>query len=459
MKPFMGQDFLLDNDTARELYHNHAARMPIIDYHSHVSPQDIAQDRQYKNITELWLEEDHYKWRMMRQCSIDENLITGDASDQEKFHAFAAALPQAAGSPLYHWTHLELRRYFNCDLLLSPATASDIWETCNQRISLGLTAKQIIKNSNVEILCTTDDPVDTLEWHKAIALDKSFDTRVFPTYRPEKVLQIDQPGFVNYINTLGEAAGCTIASLDDLFFALLNRLEHFVAHGCRLSDVSMDRIPWLPDKQQAQEAFDKALHGEPVAGQQLDAYRTELLLFLGKSYAEKGLVMQIHYGVVRNVNSQMMGRVGADTGFDCMIIADCSRQLMAYLDALCKIKALPKTILYNLNPSENTMITCLTGSFPGTVVQGSAWWFNDTKLGMRAQLLNLANTGVLGQFVGMLTDSRSLLSYTRHEYFRRIVCQLLGELVEKGEYPKDMQQLGSMVENISCRNAKAFIGL
>lgn len=464
MKLFMDKDFLLKTQTAKKLYHNHAANTAIIDYHCHVSPKDIAEDRQYENITQLWLAGDHYKWRLMRWCGVSEEYITGRATDKEKFEAFAAVLPQAIGNPVYTWAHLELQRYFECSLSLSPETAEEIWHFCNQKLQNGFSVRQIIRKSNVEVICTTDDPVDSLEWHKAIAEDESFEAKVLPTFRPDKAVNIQKDGFAAYIKQLGDASGIAIQSFDDVCRALLVRLEHFVQQGCRFADHGLDKVPWNTVTYDLNTTFSRGMAGETLEHHEVEAYQAALLLFLGKQYAKQDMVMQLHYGARRNVNPQGFEALGPDTGFDCISTPDCSGKLAALLGALQGQNALPKTVLYSLNPGDNAMLACLAGCFQqegtrGWVQHGSAWWFNDTKTGMTQQLTTLADLGVLGCFVGMLTDSRSFTSYTRHEYFRRVLCNLIGNWVENGEYPASEENLGKLVQDIAYNNIARYMGL
>jgi len=466
LKPFICNDFLLKNDTGQRLYHDYAAKMPIIDYHCHVSPKDIALDVSLENITHAWLGGDHYKWRMMRACGVDEKYITGDSSDKEKFLKFAESLPKAIGNPLYHWTHLELKRYFDCDLILSPENAEKILEICNERLSQpDMTVRGIIRKSGVTHICTTDDPIDSLEWHKKMQDDPTWEVKVFPAFRPDKAINIEKPEFMAYITALSDASGMNIDSFDTLCSALYNRMDFFAAHGCVTSDHGLDYIPWSNDSENtASLVFKKVLGGGAPDAEEVDAYKTAIMLRLARGYAERKWVMQLHYGVARSVNSKMLKALGPDTGFDCISTRDSSGALVRLLDEVSRTCTLPKTILYSLNPNDDASLACAAGAFqdsraPGWVQHGSAWWFNDTKEGMTAQMKNLASMGVLGSFIGMLTDSRSFLSYTRHEYFRRILCNIIGTWVENGEYPADMNFLGKMVEDISYNNAVRYLDL
>ena len=460
MRAFMDGDFLLTNETAKTLYHEHAAQMPVIDYHCHVSPEEIANDRRYDNIAQAWLSGDHYKWRLMRANGEDERYVSGGGSDHDKFMAFARALPKAPGNPVYHWTHLELRRYFDCELTLSPETAEEIWRHCNQKIG-ELTVRQIITRSRVEALATTDDPADSLEWHKAIAEDRSFATKVVPAFRPDRAVNIEKPDFAEYLSKLGGAAGIPVTDMDGLLAALENRVNYFDSLGCRASDHGLDYIPYAGDEEQkAPGLLRKALAGgQPLDEDEVEVYKTALLLALGRIYAKRGWVMQLHYGAQRNINTAMSVR--PDIGYDAISSRECSQNTAALLDALERTGELPKTILYSLNPNDDAALASICGCFMGggalcKVQHGGAWWFNDTKPGMEAQLISLASRGMLGGFVGMLTDSRSFLSYTRHEYFRRILCNLLGTWAESGEYPRDIPVLGAMARDISYHNTAGY---
>jgi glucuronate isomerase len=463
MKSFLDNDFLLNSQTAKTLYHDYASKMPVIDYHCHVNPKEIALNRRFENLTQAWLEGDHYKWRLMRAVGEDEKFITGkESSDYEKFLAFARTLPQAAGNPVYTWTHLELKRYFDCGLALSPDTAEEIWRQGNEKLAgEDMSVRGIIARSRVTAIATTDDPTDSLEWHKEIK-DSNFSVTVVPAFRPDKAINIDKPGFTDYLNKLGEAAGLPIKAWRDLLAALKQRLDYFGQYGCRASDHGLDYVPFFETtEKEAAEIFHKALSGDVISSREAEGYKTALLLFLGREYAKRGWVMQLHYGAMRNVNSGMFKKLGPDTGNDAVSGMECSKRVANLLDCLEKTGELPKTVLYSLNPNDNIFLQTIGGCFneagvAGKVQHGSAWWFNDTKPGMEAQLINLANCGLLGGFIGMLTDSRSFLSYTRHEYFRRILCNLIGKWVENGEYPRDIKTLGEMAQNISYHNTAKF---
>ena len=463
---FINDDFLLKTKTARRLYHGYAEDMPIIDYHCHINPQEIYEDRKFENITQVWLGGDHYKWRLIRSNGVPENEITGDADDYTKFLRFAEMLSKAIGNPMYHWCHLELKRYFGYDGVLNGDTAREVYDLCNKKLRRDdMTVRAIIEKSNVKMIGTTDDPADDLKWHKLLAEDKSFKTAVCPTFRPDKAVNIDKAGFADYIKKLSEAAEIDIKTVSDVKSALEKRLDYFCSLGCRATDHGLDYVVYEPASEESvNEIFKRALRGDGVSQSEADRYKTELMLFLGEKIAEKGIVMQLHYGAQRNTNTAMFDKLGADTGFDCISVKNCGEALTGFLNALNVKGKLPKTIIYSLNPNDNELIDSAIGCFQGTEAQGkiqhgSAWWFSDTKSGMEAQLKSLANLSLLGNFVGMLTDSRSFLSYTRHEYFRRILCNILGEWVENGEYPDDEDTLGKIVKNISFRNAEKYFNI
>jgi len=470
MKKFMDKDFLLSSDPASALFHSYAEKLPIIDYHCHVSPAEIAQDKRYSNITELWLSGDHYKWRAIRSNGIDEKYVTGDASDYEKFAAYAKTMPRLIGNPLYHWTHLELQRYFDCDLILSEKTVDEIWELTSEKLaSPDMSVRGLIKKSNVELLCTTDDPADSLEHHAAIAKDDTFSTQVLPAFRPDKGMNIERKGIADYIAKLSEAAGVKITDLESLKDAYIKRLDHFESLGCRTADHGYDDYVKFvkPNSHMADEAFMKALEtdGKGISEEEAALYKCEMMRFFGAEYAKRGWVMQVHFGVMRNPNSVQFARLGPDTGYDTIGGEACIMDLAKMLDMLNSDGALPRTILYSINPCDNAAIGTLIGSFQYAdgsgmprIHQGSAWWFNDNNDGMRAQMKSLANLSVFGNFLGMLTDSRSFTSYPRHEYFRRILCDVIGGWVENGEYPADVETLGQLVCDICYNNTKDFFG-
>ncbi len=462
---FMSKDFLLKTETAKKLYHDYAETMPIIDYHCHINPQEIAEDRKFDTITQVWLGGDHYKWRQMRSNGIDEKYITGDASDREKFKAWAATLEKAIGNPLYHWSHLELQRYFNIFEPLTSENADKIFDLCNEQLAKDdMSVRNIIKKSNVTTICTTDDPVDDLKWHKMLANDTSFDVKVLPAWRPDKAMNIEKPEFNDYINTLAKVAGCTINTFEDLKKAIVSRMEFFHSSGCSVSDHGINFVVYRPASAEVIESiFNKKRNGGEVTELEELQFKTAFMVFIGKEYHRLGWVMQLHYGTKRNNNTLMLKKLGPDTGYDCINNYAPAAEIADFLNALNTTDQLPKTILYSLNPNDNAVIGTILGCFQnsstvGKIQQGSAWWFNDHKKGMTDQMISLANLGLLANFVGMLTDSRSFLSYTRHEYFRRILCELLGNFVENGEYPANMEFLGNMVKDISYNNCVRYFG-
>ena len=466
MTKFLKEDFLLRTKTARRLYERYAKNEPIIDYHCHVSPKEIWEDRRFENLTELWLSGDHYKWRLMRSNGVDEYYITGAADPYEKFERFAAMLPLAIGNPMYHWCHLELKKYFGYEGVLNAQTAKTVWDICLEKLKdERMSVRGIIRQSNVAFIGTTDDPVDSLEYHRLLAEDDTFDTVVAPSFRPDKAFNADKPGWRDYIARLSEVSGVSICDLDSLKQALGTRIEYFNENGCRASDHGLDRMMYAEaSESEINEVIRRALGGETVSEDEAEALKTELLVFCAEQYARLGWVMQLHYNCIRNPNTKAFGTLGADTGFDCIGPNNGSRRLAALLDRLNRGDCLPKTIIYSLDAADNALIDTLIGAFQGTEIagklqHGSAWWFNDNKQGMRDQMISLANLSLLGNFVGMLTDSRSFLSYTRHEYFRRILCDLIGEWVENGEYPADEQALGALVGGICYGNAKKYFGI
>lgn len=463
MRAFMDKDFLLETETAKKLFHGYAKNMPIIDYHCHISPKEIAQDIHFDNITQVWLGGDHYKWRLMRSNGVEEYYITGDAPDREKFQKWAESLERAIGNPLYHWSHLELRRYFGYEGVLNGETAEEVWQLCNEKLRQPeMSARNLIIQSKVTHLCTTDDPADTLEWHKIIRDDQSFPVQALPAWRPEAAMKIGSMDFVNDMKRLGNAAGVEINSFRTLKEALKIRLAFFEEMGCRASDHSLDYAMYVPaSEEEVEQIFAKALNGEAISYEDGLKYKTAFLLFIGKEYKRLGWAMQLHYGVKRDNNQKLYRSFGPDAGVDCIDNHTPSAQLADLLNALDCEDALPKTILYSLNPIDNAAIGSIIGCFQNgecraKIQQGSAWWFNDNKQGMIDQMTSLANLGVLGNFIGMLTDSRSFISYPRHEYFRRILCNLIGGWVENGEYPDDEKRLGALVQDICYNNTKKY---
>lgn len=461
MKAFMDENFLLDTDTARTLFFEAARDLPIIDYHCHLSPREIWQNRPFENITQVWLGGDHYKWRLMRAAGVDERFITGDAPDREKFQKWAETLSLAIGNPLYHWSHMELRRFFDFDAPLNARTAGDAWQACNRKLAGAQFApRALIERMRVETLCTTDDPADDLIYHQRLRAQKDFAVNVLPAWRPDNALNIEKSGFAGYMQRLGAAAGVTIDGLDDLKAALRARMGFFHQNGCRLSDHGLARAMLeTADEARVEAALKKALSGEAVSPREALAYKTALMLYLGGEYNRLGWTMQLHYGALRDNNPAMFARLGPDTGFDAIDGGSPSEQLAGMLGAFGG--ALPKTIVYSLNPNDDDIVGSVIACFQNgrgytRIQQGSAWWFNDHLDGMRKQLRALAAQGFLSGFVGMLTDSRSFLSYPRHEYFRRILCALLGQWVEQGLYPADMDALEHIVRAVCYENAKAY---
>ncbi len=465
MKPFMDKDFLLSTPTAQKLFHEYAEKMPVLDYHCHINPKEIAENRKFENITQVWLGGDHYKWRQMRTNGVDEYYITGGASDREKFQKWAETLTKAIGNPLYHWSHLELQRYFGYYGALNGETAEEVWNLCNAKLQEdGMSARNLIRQSNVTLVCTTDDPVDSLEWHEKIAADESFEVRVLPAWRPDKAMNLEKTDYLEYLKKLEVVSGVKIDSFASLIEALRIRMDYFAEHGCSVSDHGLEYVMYAPASEEEIEAiFAKRLRGEAVSRADELQFKTAYMVALGREYHKKNWVMQLHYGVKRDNNGMIFGKLGPDAGIDCINNYAPSSEMADYLNALAITDELPKTILYSLNPTDNAAIGTIIGCFQseearGKIQQGSAWWFNDNKQGMIEQMTSLANLGLLGNFIGMLTDSRSFLSYTRHEYFRRIMCNLIGGWVENGEYPADEKVLGRMVQDISYNNAVRYFG-
>jgi len=466
MKPFVHDDFLLETATARDLYHRVARDLPIIDYHCHLSPERMAEDHRFRSITEIWLEGDHYKWRAMRASGVSERFCTGDASDWEKFEAWARTVPDTLGNPLYHWTHMELRRPFGIDVLLTPATARAVFDRANARLrEEGFTAMGLLRQFRVAVVCTTDDPTDSLEPHATLAARPDPDTRVYPTWRPDKALAVEDVAAWNaWVDRLERAAGASVGTWDALLQALERRHASFHEMGCRASDHGLERLEAEPFT----DAEASALFARLRAGQALDPggarlLRSALLHRLALLDHARGWVQQFHLGALRNNNTRMRQRLGPDTGFDS--VSDCAQgpHLARFLDRLDQTDQLAKTILYNLNPADHALFATMIGNFqgggvPGKMQWGSAWWFLDQLDGMEAQLRTLANMGLLSRFVGMITDSRSFLSWPRHDYFRRLLCGLLGEEVRRGRLPDDPAALGNLVANVSFFNARDYFG-
>ena len=460
---FIDKDFLLRSETARMLYHEHAAKMPIIDYHCHISQKEIYENRQFKTITEVWLGGDHYKWRQMRANGIDEKYITGDASDLEKFKAWAKTLSHLIGNPLYHWSHLELQRYFNIYEPLTEDNAEDIFNRCNEVLKT-LTVRKILEDSKVNIVCTTDDPCDDLHYHQLIKEDKTLKTVVVPCFRPDKANNIEKVDYLDYIARLEGVTGRKINTFAELCAAIDERIEFFASMGCRASDHALEYIMYNPaSAEEIERIFAKRLAGEKVTREEELKFKTAFMSHLASVYHKLGWAMQLHYGCKRDNNTDMFNKLGPDTGYDTINNYAPSAEMADFLDSLNREGNLPKTIIYSLNPADNAAIVTTMNCFQGDGIRGkmqhgSAWWFNDHKIGMQEQMQTLANDGMLANFVGMLTDSRSFLSYTRHEYFRRILCDFIGTLVENGEYPADEKLLKEMVEDISYNNAVNYLG-
>ncbi len=466
MKNFMDADFLLETDTAKALFHNFAEKTPVLDYHCHINPKEIAEDRKFENITQVWLGGDHYKWRFMRSCGVDEKYITGDASDKEKFFKWAECVGKAIGNPLFHWSHLELQRYFGYYGVLCAKTAEEVWNLCNAKLQEdSMSVRNLIRQSNVTLICTTDDPIDSLEWHQKIAADDSFEVKVLPAWRPDKAMNIEKPEYLDYLAKLAEVSGTTINSFADLKAALVNRLEYFNAQGCNVSDHALEYVMYAPASDEEIEAiFAKRMAGNTVTRDEELQFKTAFMLFVGREYNRLDWAMQLHYGCKRDNNELRYKQLGPDTGYDCINNYAPSAQMADFLNALIKTDELPRTVIYSLNPNDNAAIGSILGCFQDStavakIQQGSAWWFNDHKTGMQDQMISLANLGNLSGFVGMLTDSRSFLSYTRHEYFRRILCDLVGTWVENGEFPADMDTLEEIITGISYNNAKNYFKL
>lgn len=465
MKQFLCEDFLLSTSTAKKLYHDYAKDQPIFDYHCHLNPKEIAENRQFNDLAEIWLEGDHYKWRAMRSAGIEEHLITGNADKYSKYLAFAHTVPKCIGNPIYHWTHLELRRPFGItNTLFSPETAEKIWHQGKELLQQPeFSARGIMQQMNVKLVGTTDDPIDSLEHHKAIAEDNNFDIEVVPSWRPDRAFKIELPLFNDYIKQLSEVTDIEIDTFNNLKQALLKRIEHFEQHGCKSADhgIEIVRFAAIPDEKVLDQILQKRLKNQPLAEEEIAQFSTALLVWLGQEYHKRDWVMQMHIGAIRNNNTRMFKLLGADSGFDSISDRLFAEPLSNLLDCMDQNNQLPKTILYCLNPRDNEMLASMIGNFQtggiaGKIQFGSGWWFNDQKDGMERQLQQLSQLGLLSQFVGMLTDSRSFLSYTRHEYFRRILCEMIGTWVEKGEAPNDLNLLGNMVKDICYGNAKRY---
>lgn len=465
MKQFMDKDFILSTESAKKLFHDYAETMPVLDYHCHINPKEIAEDRKFENITQVWLGGDHYKWRQMRSNGVEERYITGDAPDREKFQKWAETLEKAIGNPLYHWSHLELQRYFGYTGHLNGETAEEVWNLCNEKLKEdSMSVRNIIRQSNVTLICTTDDPVDSLEWHKMIAEDQSFEVQVLPAWRPDKAMNLEKPDYLDYLDKLSSVSGVKVSSFATLLEALGKRLDFFGSMGCSVSDHALEYVMYAPaSEKEIEDIFAKRMAGNEVSREEELKFKTAFMLAMGKEYHRRDWAMQLHYGCKRDNNRFRYDQLGPDTGYDCINNYAPSAQMADFLNALNSTDEMPRTILYSLNPNDDASIGTILGCFQdattiGKIQQGSAWWFNDHKAGMTAQMTSLANLGLLGNFIGMLTDSRSFLSYTRHEYFRRIVCELIGGWVENGEYPADYKALEKIVKGISYNNAVRYFG-
>jgi len=477
MSSFMDSDFMLHNDTAKHLFHDYAESMPLIDYHCHISPKEIYENRRYNNIAEVWLGGqqddgtyfgDHYKWRVMRSNGVPEELVTGNSDPYERFVKFAEALEMAIGNPMYHWCNLELKKYFGIEEPLTVENAKEIWDKTSEmlRTDPSLTVRGIIERSNVYYIGTTDDPVDTLEWHEKISADSNIKFMVRPSFRPDKAINIQKEGFSDYISQLAESVGKdNLNSAVEVVGALEERIDYFKEHGCRASDHGLDYVPYVMcSADEADRIFIKSQNGDALSKEEVDKYQTFVLLSLARKYHKEDIVMEIHYSCTRNVNERMFKLEGPDTGFDMIAKSSCGDELASLMSELDKTGELPKTIIFSLDHNDFNLIGTCMGAFqsdevPGKIQMGAAWWFLDTRDGMEEQMRALANLGLLGNFVGMLTDSRSFLSYTRHDYFRRIMCNLIGKWVEDGEYPANETSLKKIVEGICFNNAKRYLNL
>ena len=477
MKAFMDKDFLLETETAKHLFHDYAEPLPLVDYHCHIPPREIFEDRRFNDLAEVWLggqtadgsyAGDHYKWRLMRSNGVEEDYVTGNKPGYERFCKFTEALEKAIGNPMYHWCHLELQKFFGITEPLTTESAPRIWEKCNEmlRSDPDMTVRGLIRKANVAFIGTTDDPLDTLEWHEKIAADPTIEFKVCPSFRPDKAVNIHKDGFLSYIDQLAKVVGKeSLTSAQEVCDALVERIEYFHARGCRASDHGLDYVPYQEcTMEDADAAFQKARRGEKLTVEEIERYQTQVILACAKTYHRLNIAMQVHYSCLRNTNTRMFRKLGADTGFDAMAQNTCGGNVAQLLNALDTTQQCPKTILYSLNPADNEQLGTLLGCFqgteiPGKIQHGSGWWFNDNKTGMEAQMISLGNLGILGNFVGMLTDSRSFLSYPRHDYFRRILCNLIGSWVENGEYPAIESSLKQIVEGISYYNAARYFSL
>lgn len=463
MKAFLDNHFLLNTETAKGLYENAAQGLPIFDFHCHLNPQEVWENKPYRSITEVWLGGDHYKWRAMRMHGIGERFITGDADDWEKFAAWAETVPHLIGNPLYHWTHMELKMFFGIEKVLSPETAREIFDECNEKLEMPeFRPRAFIERSNVKFIGTTDDPVSTLEYHQLLKKDETFKAIIAPTFRPDGALFIERPTFKTWLESLSEVSGIKVHSLDAFLQALKQRVDFFHENGGRASDHDIQKMEFVQTtKEVISPIFDKRFNGEELNEEEIMLYRAFLLTELGKMYAEKQWVMQLHMGAMRSNNTKMKNLLGPDTGFDSVGETNFAEGISRFLDALDVQNALPRTVLFNLNQKDNVVLAGMMGNFyeegiPGKIQFGSGWWFLDHIDGMEKQMKDLANVGLLSHFIGMLTDSRSFLSYARHDYFRRILCNILGEWVERGLAPNNQEFMEQMVRNIGYHNAEKY---
>ncbi|MCF0147153.1 MAG: glucuronate isomerase [Clostridium sp.] len=467
MKDFINEDFLLKSETSKKLYKNFACKMPIIDFHNHLNPKDIYEDKIYNNIAEVWLEEDHYKWRAMRSYGINENSITGNSPDYEKFLAWSETVQNLIGNPLYHWTHLELKNYFGIDIPLSPDTATMIWDECNKKLtSKEYSIRNLLKMQNIEILCTTDDPIDSLEYHKKLK-DENFQIKVLPTFRPDKAIDIEKDDFDIYIQKLSKVTTKEINNISHLVDVLKNRLLYFIDNGCFISDHSIEgSFSISTTENEANTIFQNRLSGISPSPIEASKYRGFILKKLGYEYARHNITMQLHIGALRDNSTRILKMVGANSGIDSMNDFNYAKALSSLLNSLDTTNELPKAILYCLNPKDLEMLSTMCGNFQsnktgikGKIQLGAPWWFSDNKLGIENHIDILSSTGMFSTFVGMVTDSRSFLSFPRHEYFRRILCNKIGLLIDNGEYPDDFNYLGKLIENICYYNSKNYFSI
>lgn len=460
---FIHEDFLLQSDTAKTLYHQYAEAMPLIDYHCHIDVKEVAADLAYDNVTQAWIDFDHYKWTVMRSCGIEEDRITGKGSDKEKFLAFAEALPRCIGNPMYHRSHMELKKYFGFDKLLCPETAGEAWEVCNRTIRENkLSVRKMITMSNVKLICTTDDPLDDLKAHEQLTADDSFPVQVLPGFRTDPLVNIEHRDFAAYIGRLGKATGTQVDSLDTLLAALRQRMDFFAAHGCRMNDQAVLPLPfepWMPA--QVDGILKRALAGEAVSAREMEVYRSALIFELAREIHRRGWVMQLHSGALRDINTRLLENVGVDVGGDCISGYSSILNLPHFFNALEQAGGLPKTIVYSIQPADNEMLDSMVGCFQteeakGKIQHGAAWWFNDNKKEIEHHLRSLASLGILPNFIGSLTDCRAYFGYSRQEYFRRILCSVMAEWIDAGEYPRDLELVGGFVQDICYNNVNRY---